>query len=210
MGMENMTKNIETNVFKNILNVKSRTDFRNWLLKNCNIENECWAVVKAGKPIDDDGNLYYIHAVYEAMCFGWIDSVKKKIDNCVYQRFSPRKKNSHWSELNKARFLFLKDKGLMTECGLKESPSFNFKIDDDFEKMIKSDEILFENFKHFPNLYKRIRICNIQQAKKNRQIFIKALNNFLQQTKKGKMYGNWDDYGVLQSYKDDPNFNFLF
>ena len=197
---------IEKNNLKNVLRAKNRQEFRNWLAKNCNSEDECWAIVKMGKPNDGDGNLYYIDAVYEALCFGWIDSSKKKIGNSVYQRFSPRKKNSYWSELNKARFYALTEQGLMTENGKKNAPNYDFKIDEDIAKILKSDKKLFDNFMSFSNLYKRIRICNIQRERKNKQVFEKSLNNFIKQTKEGKMYGNWDDYGLLREYENSFEF----
>ena len=196
-------KNLE-----NVLDVKNRKQFRDWLQKNHSCKTECWVAVKHGKPVDKD-NLYYLEAVLEALCFGWIDSVKKKINGIAYQRFSPRKKTSYWSELNKARCVMLKDLGLMTESGLKTIPDDNFKVDYEIISILKSDKKLLNNFMKFPNLYKRIRIYNIQIAKKNKDksVFKKALNNFITQTIAGKMYGNWDDYGLLKKYENSFKFD---
>ena len=63
----------------NILQVKNRTAFREWLLSNAASESECWVELKRGKPADDD-QFYYLDAVEEALCFGWIDSTHKVID----------------------------------------------------------------------------------------------------------------------------------
>lgn len=77
---------------KNLLNAKNREELRSWLLENHNKENECWVVVRRGRPQNDD-NFWYVDAVEEAMCFGWIDSTTKKLDNGVTaQRLAPRKK----------------------------------------------------------------------------------------------------------------------
>ena len=66
-------------------------------------KNECWVAVKRGRPVDD-GTFWYIDAVEEAMCFGWIDSTTKKTeDGVTVQRLAPRRKGSLWSELNKER-----------------------------------------------------------------------------------------------------------
>lgn len=69
--------------FKNLLPAKNRDELRQWLLENYSKESECWVVVKRGHPVDN-GTFWYIDAVEEAMCFGWIDSTTKKMD--LYQR----------------------------------------------------------------------------------------------------------------------------
>lgn len=86
----------------NILTVSCREQFREWLTLHAAEESECWVAVKRGRPIEPD-SFYYIDAVEEALCFGWIDSIQKPINGVRMQRFSPRKKNSPWTELNKER-----------------------------------------------------------------------------------------------------------
>lgn len=81
----------------NLLNAKNRKELRQWLIKNHDNENECWVIVKRGRPQNDD-TFWYIDAVEEAMCFGWIDSTIKRIDNGITaQKLAPRKKYSLWS-----------------------------------------------------------------------------------------------------------------
>ncbi len=64
------------------------------------------------------GVLPYIDVVEEALCFGWIDSTLKRLpDGRLAQRLSPRRKKSHWTELNKQRCQDLEDRGLMTPAG---------------------------------------------------------------------------------------------
>ena len=87
---------------KNILTVNCREYFRVWLFLYAEREDECWVEVKRGRPTDADV-FYYLDAVEEALCFGWIDSMSKLIDGRRMQRFTPRKKNSSWTELNKER-----------------------------------------------------------------------------------------------------------
>ena len=82
----------------NILRANSRAEFRQWLKENADKQTECWVNVKRGRPVDDKV-FYYLDAVEEALCFGWIDSTHKKIDVIRMQRFTPRKKNSPWTEL---------------------------------------------------------------------------------------------------------------
>ena len=63
--------------YKKILEIKNRQDFRRWLERNAETESECWIAVKRGKPVDETV-FYYIDAVEEALCFGWIDSTTKE------------------------------------------------------------------------------------------------------------------------------------
>ena len=75
---------------ENILYVKSRKEFRKWLQEYHTQEKECWIPLKRANPTDND-TLYYLDAVEEALCFGWIDSTLRTIDNIAMQRFSPRR-----------------------------------------------------------------------------------------------------------------------
>ena len=104
----------------NILKAKNREELRLWLENNYETQKECWVIVKRGKPQNDD-TFQYIDAVEEALCFGWIDSTVKKLDNGItIQRLSPRKKGSIWSELNKERCRRMEKLGKMTQAGKKK------------------------------------------------------------------------------------------
>lgn len=161
-------------------------------------QKECWIHCKRGKMKDDDV-FYYIDAVYTALSFGWIDSTYGIKDGVRLQRFTPRRKNSYWSELNKERCRWLIKNNLMTKEGFKQLPDLEeeFKIDDDIIEILKKDSEIWKNFSDFPDLYKRIRIGNIQRHRKNKDNFKRMMSNFLKNTKNNKMYGNWTDYGRL-------------
>ena len=104
----------------NILKAKNREELRLWLENNYETQKECWVIVKRGKPQNDD-TFWYIDAVEEALCFGWIDSTVKKLDTGItIQRLSPRKKGSIWSELNKERCRRMEKLGKMTQAGKKK------------------------------------------------------------------------------------------
>src|SRR5215831_955355 len=96
---------------------KSRKVWRNWLQKNFASSEGVWLVYAkkdSGLP-----SLTYNDAVEEALCFGWIDSKVNPIDDSFYmQVFTPRKRASAWSALNKARVERLLAAGLMTPAGL--------------------------------------------------------------------------------------------
>ena len=99
------------------LPVHSREEFRQWLSEHSGTEAECWVHVVKGEPSDEE-HLWYLDAVEEALCFGWIDSTLKKLpDGRLAQRLSPRRKKSHWTNLNKQRCQELESRGLMTPAG---------------------------------------------------------------------------------------------
>ena len=102
----------------NILFFKTPADFRNWLKKNHAVEHELWVGFykkDSGKP-----SITWPQSVDEALCFGWIDGIRKSIDDVSYMiRFTPRKPISTWSAVNIRRVAELKDKGLMRPAGLK-------------------------------------------------------------------------------------------
>ena len=187
---------------KNILNIKSRYEFRHWLSINHDKEAECFIMLKRGKPIEDN-SFYYLDAVEEALCYGWIDSTLSIIDGINYQRFTPRKKNSNWTELNKERARRLIKLGLMTKYGASVLPDLSnksFKIDNDILDILKENRI-YSKFKRYPKLYQRIRISNlIFYKKKDINIYDKMLSHFIEETKKEKMFGNRNDYGRLLNY----------
>ena len=92
-------------------------DFRNWLVENHRDETELWVgyYKKAtGKP-----SITWPESVDEALCFGWIDGLRKSIDEEAYMiRFTPRKRTSHWSDVNIKRFKELKRNGRIQPAGL--------------------------------------------------------------------------------------------
>ena len=182
---------------ENVLDCRSAEEFRKWLEDNHSSQKECWVNCKRGKI--EDGEFSYIDAVYVALSFGWIDSTYAKIDGVRMQRFSPRRKNSHWSELNKERCRWLIDNDLMAESGFRSLPDLDeeFVIDSHVLEVLKSDEEVWKNFSSFPELYRRIKISNIQKEK-NKDELDRKLANFMKSVKKGQMAGNWNDSGRLQ------------
>lgn len=94
---------------------KTRTDFRNWLTDNCLTSDGVWLLFGKTK---EPATLKAGEALEEALCFGWIDGVMKKIDDSAYMKyFSQRRKGSKWSAKNKALTDALEKNGLMTDHG---------------------------------------------------------------------------------------------
>lgn len=186
---------------KNLIRVKTRRELRDWLEENSKTGKFCWVKVSMNEQSDV---IQYLDAVEEALCFGWIDSVKKKVsDTELAQRLSPRKKRSNWTELNKERVRRLDKLGLMKEEGLSTLPDMrpeSFTIDKDIETRLKEDDQIYQNFIYFPELYRRIRIDTIQSYKNEPDIFNKRLDKFIKNTRENKMYGQWNDNGRLINY----------
>lgn len=97
---------------------KDQNDWRKWLELNHEKEAAVWLIFYKKKS--SQANLDWSGAVNEALCFGWIDSVKRPIDNEKYiQYFSKRKANSTWSKINKDKVDWLISENLMKEAGFK-------------------------------------------------------------------------------------------
>ena len=186
--------------FKNIFPAKNRDELRQWLLENYDKESECWVMVKRGRPVDN-GTFWYIDAVEEAMCFGWIDSTTKKMDNGITaQRLAPRRKGSLWSELNKERCRRMERLERMTDAGRAVLPDMSekgFVIDSAVLEALQADMEIWDNFQKFPSLYQRARIDTIQIKKKQPELFPSRLQKLLDNPKAGIMYGEWNDNGRL-------------
>jgi uncharacterized protein YdeI (YjbR/CyaY-like superfamily) len=102
---------------RKMLYVTGREEWRAWLTKHCRSETEVWLIYY--KKHTDRPRIPYDDAVEEALCFGWIDSIVKKMDDDRFaQKFTPRRGGSQWSELNKSRLRKLIRDGRMTEAGL--------------------------------------------------------------------------------------------
>src|SRR5262249_37343211 len=99
------------------LHVTNRDEWRAWLQKHGQSETEVWIIYykkHSGQP-----RIPYDDAVEEALCFGWVDSILKKIDEEKFaQKFTPRRDWNKWSALNKQRLRKLIREGRMTEAGL--------------------------------------------------------------------------------------------
>ena len=116
----------------NLLEFGDRRQLREWLEGNHATAGHCWvAAFRSRRPdgvatgvavfsdcVEKDRALPYLDIVEEALCFGWIDSTNKRLpDGRLAQRLSPRRKGSHWTQLNKDRCRDLEARGLMTPAG---------------------------------------------------------------------------------------------
>jgi uncharacterized protein YdeI (YjbR/CyaY-like superfamily) len=184
------------------LYVKTREDWRFWLSENYDSAKEIWLVFykkQSGKI-----RISYDEAVEEALCFGWIDSTVKTLNTeATVQRFSPRRKNSDLSELNRERVRRLLESGKMTLFGLESIKKHLEHFDEGIHKMkvkefiipedileeLKNDQVVWQNFEIFPNYYKNIRIAFIEGARTRPMEFRKRLDYFKKMTALNKKFG---------------------
>ncbi|MDZ4728008.1 MAG: YdeI/OmpD-associated family protein [Leptospira sp.] len=157
---------------------KSRKEWRTWLKKNQSKEKSVWLVLY--KKSSSVTSVTYDEAVEEALCFGWIDSIKKKRDEeSSIQYFSKRKPKSNWSKLNKQRVARLIEQGLMTPTGLemielaKSTGTWtaldsieDLTIPDDLHKLFNKNKKAYANFMLFSSSSKKIILLWILSAKK--------------------------------------------
>ena len=104
------------------LDVRSGKEWRRWIAEHHEVESEVWLVFHkrhTGRP-----SIAYDDAVDEALCFGWIDSLIKRLDDGRYARkFTPRKPDSRWSTANRKRYAKLKASGRLMPAGLNRAPT---------------------------------------------------------------------------------------
>ncbi len=179
---------------EHMLPITSRAGWREWLQQHHEDTAYCWIAVSI-KTVD--GVLLYLDAVEEALCFGWIDGVKKKTpDGVLAQRMSPRKRNSSWTELNKERVRRLERLGQMTAAGRSVLPDMDvqhFTIDAEIMQRLQCEPDVYAHFIAFPELYRRIRIDTIQSVRHQPDLFTSRLDKFIEYTRANRMYGQWHD-----------------
>ena len=161
------------------LHLSNRNDWRAWLEKNYATKKEVWLIYYkkcTGKP-----SIPYEDSVEEALCFGWIDGIIKRIDDerCA-RKFIPRRSRSRWSESNKKRAERMISEGRMTEAGIarvddaqKSGEWFkssvvpkNLMIPPFIEKALTKNKKASENFNKLAESYKKLYVRWISSAKR--------------------------------------------
>jgi uncharacterized protein YdeI (YjbR/CyaY-like superfamily) len=157
---------------------RSSSEFRTWLEKNHGNAPELWLGfyrTRSGK-----GGITYREALDQALCFGWIDGIRKGLDDISYTtRFTPRRRKSNWSLVNIDRVRYLRKRGLMKPAGLKafeqrdEAKARKYSYEQRFPKLDRASESKFkanskawEFFKSQPESYKRTATWWVMSAKR--------------------------------------------
>src|SRR5258708_3495347 len=104
------------------MRLQSRDQWRDWLAEHHASESEVWLVFY--KRQTGVAAIDYKDALDEALCFGWVDSLVKRLDESRYARkFTPRKVDSRWSTINRKRYAALKAAGRLQPSGIDRAPT---------------------------------------------------------------------------------------
>jgi len=181
-----------------LLYVTNRGEWRRWLKRHYESEKEVWLVYAkkhTGMP-----RIPYNDAVEEALCFGWIDSTVKGIDDDRFaQRFSLRNLKSRYSQANRERLKELVRQGKVVPDVLATLGALaveSFALPPDILAAIKANTKAWKNFQAFSPSYKRIRLAFIDAARNRPQEFKKRLKYFIEMTGKNKTFG----FGGIEKY----------
>jgi uncharacterized protein YdeI (YjbR/CyaY-like superfamily) len=179
------------------LDVRTRAAWRGWLQRNHARKNEIWLVLHAKSS--GKSSVTYNDAVDEALCFGWIDSIVKKVGpDSRAQRFTPRRKGSPVSEMNKARARRLVRERRMTAAGraalgrLRLGTALRRErlvVAPDVRRALRDEPGAWARFERLPAAYKRIRLGFIEGARGRPEVFATRLGYFVRMTAQGKRYG---------------------
>ncbi|MEK6284033.1 MAG: YdeI/OmpD-associated family protein [Acidobacteriota bacterium] len=170
---------------------KSPAEFRKWLKQHHADEKELligFYKKDSGKP-----SITWPESVDEALCFGWIDGIRKRVDDISYTiRFTPRKTSSTWSAVNIKRVGELKEKGLMQPTGLtafelrRESRSGIYsyeqrtaELPDQYQNLFKKHKTAWKFFGVQPPSYRKAANWWILSAKKE-ETRLKRLNELIE------------------------------
>lgn len=181
--------------------VVDRSDWRKWLSRNHATMKVVWLVYfkkHTGNP-----GIPYEDSVEEALCFGWIDSLVKRVDDEKYiRKFSPRKTGSTWSETNKKRAEKMIAEGKMTEAGMvkveeakksgewfRKTPSKKELVVPPFiQEALNGNQKAKENFNRLAPTYKRHYIGWITSAKRE-ETRVRRLEESLELLEQNKKLG---------------------
>lgn len=171
--------------------------FRAWLQKNA--AKEASLLVGFYKTDSGKPSMSWSESVDEALCYGWIDGVRKRVDDVSYTiRFSKRRPSSMWSSINIAKVNALKKEGRMTQAGLdafaKRSASKSRRyayeqraatLDEATEKLVKKNKAAWTYFEAQPPGYKKLMAWWITTAKKE-ETRAKRIAKLIEFSEKGK------------------------
>jgi uncharacterized protein YdeI (YjbR/CyaY-like superfamily) len=182
----------------NTLYVTNRQEWRHWLKDKYKNEKEIWLVYyrkHTGIP-----RIPYNDAVEEALCFGWIDSITRTIDQERYaQRFTPRNPRSKYSQTNKERLRRLIEMGkVMQEVldSIGDQLEEQFIFPEDIKAALQANPQAWENFQKYSDAYQRIRIAYVDTARKRPGEFEKRLNHLIEKTEQDVQFG----FGIESYY----------
>ena len=183
----------------NLFRTADRAAWRRYLEENFESAEEVWFVFPTKAAGEE--SLSYNDAVEEALCFGWIDSTNRALDDthCI-RRFTPRKKGSPYSQPNIERLIWLDARGLIhpkIRAGVLPVIEKPFAFPEDILDALRRDETVWANYQRFSEPYRRIRVAYIEAARKRPEEFQKRLHSFMEKTRQNKRIMG---YGGIEKY----------
>lgn len=174
------------------IHVTTRAQWRRWLERHHENEREVWLV--SYRTHTGRSRISYNDAVEEALCFGWIDSNQKGVDeDRLAQRYTPRRRAGGLSEMNKQRVRRLVAEGRMTPAGLAKIGDAlevePFTLAQDVEQALRHDLATWQNFEAFPESYRRVRVAYVEAARRRPGEFERRLRHLVDMTAKNKRFG---------------------
>lgn len=174
-----------------------QSDFREWLEKNHDKAQELW--VGYYKKASGIPSITWPESVDEALCFGWIDGIRKSIDDKSYMiRFTPRKPNSNWSAVNIKRVEELTSLGLMKPSGIEAFQKWqenksaqysyerkNVKLDPKYEAKIKANKKAWDFFQSLPPSVKKPSTWWVMSAKRE-ETRLRRLKSLIKASEEGQ------------------------
>ncbi|MEM8601686.1 MAG: YdeI/OmpD-associated family protein [Bacteroidota bacterium] len=180
------------------LYASTRAAWRAWLAAHHESALEIWLV--SYRKHTGQSSVPYNDAVEEALCFCWIDSTRKDLDETRYaHRYSPRRAGSSYSQTNKERLARLADQGLLTpsaEADLAANRPEAYVIPEDIRIALQARDGAWAFFQSTSPSYQRIRAAYVDHARKRPDAFEKRLANLVQKCVQGKAFG----YGIDAYY----------
>jgi len=154
------------------------SDFRKWLERNHEVKSELWVGFykkNSGRP-----SITWRESADEALCFGWIDGIRKSVDDISYKiRFTPRRRGSIWSTINIKRATILRKEKRMRPAGLKafaarienKSGIYSYEqrpteLEERHARMLKRNKPAWDFFQAQPPSYRKMMSWYIVSAKK--------------------------------------------
>ena len=176
---------------------KSPGDFRRWLEKHHADTHELW--VGYYKKGSGHPSITWPESVDEALCFGWIDGIRKSVDDISYTiRFTPRRRGSTWSAINIKRAAELIKQGLMQPAGLKafqarkeyKSGIYSYEqrtaqLDAPYEKIMRQNKAAWDFFQAQPASYRKLACWWVVSAKKE-ETRLKRLQKLIEESAQGR------------------------
>ena len=179
--------------------VRTLEQWRDWLSEHHSSESEVWLIFH--KRHTGAASIAYKDARDEALCFGWVDSLVKRLDDRRYaQKFTPRKADSRWSAVNRKRYAELKAEGRLKPPGIERPPTdrsygprpprleMPSKLPAYIQAALKSHPIALRHFEGLPLSQRRRYFAWIESAKRE-ETKLRRLKEAIRLLASGKVLG---------------------